>query len=89
MGPIAVSRTGERYVLELLSPGQDGFIHDDFDFRAPLHRLTCVNRIAESRTRARQDAMGKTPGPRAIAKHSRLIAEAYARLAEIEENLET
>ena len=30
--------------------------------------------------------MAKRPGPRAIAEHSRLIAEAYARLAEIEEN---
>ena len=52
--PSAVSRTGERYSLELLTPGQDGFIHDDDDFRTPLHRLTCptcVRRIAESRTR--------------------------------------
>ena len=89
--PASVSRTGERYSLELLTPGDDGFIHDDDDFRTPLHRLTCptcVRRIAESRTRARQEAMGKRPGPRAIAEHSRLIAEAYARLAEIEENLE-
>ena len=31
--PSAVSRTGERYSLELLTPGQDGFIHDDDDFR--------------------------------------------------------
>ena len=89
--PEAVSKTGERYRLALLTPGPDGYIHDDDDFRTPLDRLTCptcVNRIAESRTRARQEAMGKTLGPRVIAKHSRQIAEAYARLAEIEENLE-
>ena len=89
--PEAVSRTGERYRLELLIPGSDGYIHDDDDFRTPLHRLTCptcVRRIAESRTQARQEAMAKRPGPRAIAEHSRRIAEAYARLAEIEETLE-
>ena len=89
--PEAVSRTGERYRLELLIPGSDGYIHDDDDFRTPLRRLTCptcVHRIAERRTRARREAMGKSPGPRVIAEHSRLIAEAYARLAEIEENLE-
>ena len=42
----------------------------------------------KSRTRHRQDAFGKNEGPKEIAKHTRLIAEAYARLAEIEENLE-
>ena len=43
--------------------------------------------LVDKRPRARQRAMEETPGPRAIAEHSRLIAEAYARLAEIEENL--
>ena len=51
--PEAVSRTGERYRLELLTPGADGYIHDGDDFRTPLHRLTCptcVRRIGEAST---------------------------------------
>ena len=77
--------------MELITPGDDGFIHDDDDFRTPLERITCptcVERFAKSRTAHRQDAFGKNEGPKEIAKHSRLIAEAYTRLAEIEENLE-
>ena len=89
--PTIVSRSGDRYAMELITPGDDGFIHDDDDFRTPLERITCptcVERFTKSRTNHRQDAFGKQEGPKEIAKHSRLIAEAYARLAEIEENLE-
>ena len=85
-----VSSAGDRYAMELITPGDDGHIHDDDDFRTPLQRIicvTCVARIAESRLRQREEAFAKRPGPKEIAKHSRLVAEAYARLAEIEENL--
>ena len=86
--PSTVSRTSDRYTIELITIAEDGFIHDDDDFRTPLERITCptcVERIAGSRTKRRQDAFGKNEGPRAIAAHSRLVAEAYTRLAEIEE----
>ena len=89
--PSIVSRAGDRCAMELITPGDDGFIHDDDDFRTPLERITCptcVERFTKSRTKQRQDAFGKREGPKEIAKHSRLVAEAYARLAEIEENLE-
>ena len=88
--PSVVSRSGDRCTMELMAPGDDGFIHDDDDFRTPLERITCptcVERFAKSRTSHRQDAFGKNEGPKEIAKHTRLIAEAYTRLAEIEENL--
>lgn len=66
-------------------------MHDDFDFRTPLGRITCptcVERFARKRARAREDAFDEYNGPREIARHTRLVAEAYARLAEIEENLD-
>ena len=88
--PSIISKTGDRYAMELITPGEDGFIHDDDDFRTPLERITCptcVERFAQSRTKRRQDAFGKNEGPKEIAKHSRLVAQAYDRLAEIEENL--
>ena len=77
--------------LDLMVPGEDGFVHEDDDFRTPLARITCptcVNRIAWSRTKKRDEALGKGNGPKEIARHTRLIAGAYTRLAEIEENLE-
>ena len=86
-----VSIEGDRYTIQLIVPDENGLIHDDDDFRTPLHRITCttcVSRIAESRTRLRVDALVKVEGPKAIAVHSRLIAEAYTRLAEIEEALQ-
>ena len=89
--PSIVARTGDRYAMELVTPAEDGLIHDDHDFRTPLERITCptcVDRFARSRTKRREDAFGKREGPKEIAKHTRLVAEAYARLAEIEENLE-
>ena len=86
-----VSREGDRYTMQLIVPDENGVIHDDDVFRTPLHRLTCtqcVSQIAESRTRRRVDALVKVEGPKAIAVHSRLIAEAYNRLAEIEEAMQ-
>ena len=77
--------------LDLMVAGEDGFVHEDDDFRTPLARITCptcVDRIARSRTKKREEALGKGNGPKEMARHTRLIAEAYARLAEIEENLE-
>lgn len=86
-----MSNTGDAYRLELIHVAEDGLVHDDFDFRTPLRRITCptcVERIAESRARARDYAFGEEGnGPREIAKHTRAVAEAYNRLAEIEETL--
>jgi hypothetical protein len=89
-GASTVSRTGDRYRLELMAAAEDGYIHDDDDFRTPLHRITCptcVERIAKRRTKKREAAFGEGNGPQEIARHTRLVAEAYARLADIEENL--
>ena len=89
-GASTASQTGDRYRWELMVPGEDGYVHDDDDFRTPLHRITCptcVERIAMSRTKNRQRAFDKSNGPKEIARHTRLVAEAYARLADIEENL--
>ena len=84
------SQTEGRYLMDLIAPAEDGFVHDDDDLRTPLHRITCptcVERIAIRRAKKRQEAFGKAGGPKAIAGHTRLVAEAYARLADIEENL--
>ena len=83
-----VTRAGDRYLMELIVTADDGLIHDDDDFRTPLARITCstcVYRIAERRVKRREEAFGK--GSDEAARHSRLAAEAYTRLAEIEENL--
>ena len=85
------SRTGDRYRLQLIYEAEDGLVHDDFDFRTPLHRITCptcVERFARKRTQTREDAFDEHNGPKEIAGHTRLVAEAYTRLAEIEENLD-
>ena len=53
------SRTGDRYRLQLIYEAEDGLVHDDFDFRTPLHRITCptcVEGFARKRTKAREDA---------------------------------
>ncbi len=87
-----VSKSGDRYKVELITTAKDGRVHEDDDFRTTMYRITCatcVERIARSRIKRREDALGKSRGPREIARHSRLIAEAYTRLAEIEENMTT
>ncbi len=86
-----VTKESDRYTLPLIWAAEDGFVHEDFDYRTPLRKITCptcVDNVAKKRTRAREDAFGKSQGPKEIAQHSRLIAEAYTRLAEIEENLQ-
>ena len=88
--PSIVSRDGDRYTLRLIAPADDGLIHEDFDFRTPLQRITCptcVENIAQFRITRRQKAFGNHEGPKEIAKHSRLVAGAFTRLAEIEDNL--
>ena len=88
--PSIVSRDGDRYTLLLITPADDGLIHEDFDFRTPLQRITCptcVENISQFRITRRQKAFGNHEGPKEIAKHSRRVAEAYTRLAEIEDNL--
>ena len=88
--PSIVSRDGDRYTLLPITPADDGLIHEDLDFRTPLQRITCptcVENISQFRITRRQKAFGNNEGPKEIAKHSRLVAEAYTRLAEIEDNL--
>ena len=83
-----VSKAGDQFTIQLIAPAADGLIHDDFDFRTPLGRITCptcVERIAESRTRARREAFRTKATPQQISALTHLIAEAYTRLAQIEE----
>ena len=71
-------------IYQLLCHNPSPFLHP------PLHRITCpscVKRIAKKRTKERESAFGNGNGPRDIARYTRLVAEAYTRLAEIEENL--
>ena len=85
------SGTGGRYRLQLIYEAKDGLVHDDDDFRTPLDRITCptcVERFTRERARQREEAFGKGNGPREIARYTRLVAEAWTRLAEIEENLD-
>ena len=75
--------------MKLMLPDPDGLVHDDTDFRTPLVRITCptcVKTIADTRAR-RQEAFHQTHDPKEIAIHTRRVAEAYTRLAEIEESL--
>ena len=77
-------------VLELVVPDRDGEVHDDYDRRMPVSRITCstcLTRIAEGRVIDRAEAMehGGEHRARSAAQHARRIAEAYQRLAEIEE----
>ena len=85
------SGTGGRYRLQLIYEAEDGLVHGDFDFRTPLHRITCptcVERFIRERARQREDAFDEHNGPREIARYTRLVAEAWTRLAEIEETLD-
>ena len=85
-----VQQEDDRYVINLLSPASDGLVHDDDDDRTPLRYVTCttcVYRFAQSRQWKRSEVMGKRPGPAAVAVETRRVAEAWLRLAEVEELL--
>ena len=85
-----ITETDTGYIIDLIVPDGDGEVHEDFDDRTPLPRITCptcVERIAHKRIERREDAFGDNSGPREIARHTRRVAEAFTRLAEIEENL--
>ena len=87
-----IAKTGDRYTIQLVAPAADGLIHDGFDFRTPLGRITCpacLERIAESRTRARREAFNTRATPQQISALTHPIAEAYTRLAQIEEAFRT
>ena len=91
--PTTVSRSCHRQRAGYRGPGRGRVsCHEYDDFRTPLARNltcpTCVDRTARSRTKKREEALGKGNRPKEMARHTRLIAGAYARLAEIEENLE-
>ena len=88
--PSTISRSGDRCQLDPVVPGEYGFVHEDDDLRTPPARITCpvcVDRTARIRTKKRGEALGRGNGPKEMAGHTRLIAGACARLAEIEENL--
>ena len=75
----------QRWQIQLMLPDADGLIHDDLDDRTPLHRITCptcIYRIAEDR-RSTREQEGKA-GPLGMAQLSQRVADAYARLAEVE-----
>ena len=79
-------------VMELIVPAQDGEVHDDYDRRTPVSQITCctcLTRIAEGRVMDRAEAMakGKTHRARSAAQHARRIAEAYQRLADVEDTI--
>lgn len=85
-----ITETETGYIIDLIVPDEDGDVHEDFDDRTPLPRITCptcVERIAHKRIEKREDAFGNNLGPREIARHTRRVAEAFTRLAEIEEDL--
>lgn len=85
-----VSRNGERCEIKFVEQDDEGLIHDDRDCRTPLERIncpTCINQIIHTRTRKREESLGKNEDPGAVAQHSRRIAEGYTRLAEAEEEL--
>ena len=69
--------------LDLIVPAEDGFVHEDDDFRTPLARITRparVDRTARSRTKKRAETFNRENGPGETAGRP--------RLAEMEENLE-
>lgn len=85
-----ITETDTGNIIDLIVPDEDGEVHEDFDDRTPLNRITCptcVERIAHKRVERREEALGNNLGPREIARHTRRVAEALTRLAEIEENL--
>ena len=85
-----ITETETGYIIDLIVPDEEGDVHEDFDDRTPLNRITCptcVERIAHKRVEKREETIGNSPGPRAIARHTRRVAEAFTRLAEIEDNL--
>ena len=85
-----ISKAEDRYTIELVAPAADGLIHDDFDFRTPLGKITCptcVERIAESWTRVRREAFKTKATPQQISALTHLIAEAYTRLGQLEASL--
>ena len=85
-----VAKTGDRYTIQLIPPATDGLLHDDFDFRTPLGKITCptsVERVAESRTKARREAFKTRATPQQTAPLSHLVAEAYTRLGQLEASL--
>ena len=85
-----VMEDGDSFLIQLIDPSEEE-VHEDFDNRTPLHRITCptcVERIARSRTRDRTQAISNKADSSAIARASWRIAAAYQRLAEIEDALD-
>ena len=84
-----VQQEDDRYVINLLCPSSDGLVHDDDDQR-PLRHITCttcVYRFTQFREQKRDEVMEEGLGAAAAAVETRLVAEAWLRLAEIEELL--
>ena len=61
-----VSRNSERCEIKFVEQDNEGFIHDDRDCRTPLTRInctTCINQIIHTRTRKREESLGRTKVP--------------------------
>ena len=85
----SVSKDGNAYTIALIALSDDGLTHDSFDSTTPLGRidcLICVQRAIQSRTRARHEASIAKAPPQHLASLTHLVAEAYTRLAQIEES---
>ena len=88
--PSTVSCTGATLTIDLIPPTQDGLNHEGHNARITLQRIscpTCVERIVESRTRARREAYETKATPQQISALTHLIAGAYDHLARTEESL--
>ena len=74
-----LEQDGNVYWLKLICPAEDGLIHEDFDDRTPLDRITCptcVERLARKRAEAREGAFNDKNGPKEIAAYTQRVAEA-------------
>ena len=72
-----ISKDNDKYTIQLIAPAADGLTHDDLDFRTPLGKITCptcVQRIAESWTRALLEAFNTRATPHLISALTHLIA---------------
>lgn len=78
------------FTIELIMADDEGDVHDDYDNRTPLEKVTCTTcllRIAQGRDVERTEAFDKSPGPGVVAFYTRRLGEAYLQLAKAEESL--
>lgn len=86
----SVRRDGDLFTIDLITADDEGNVHDDYDNRTPLEKITCttcLSRIAEGREVERAEAFRKSPGPGVVAFYTRRLGEAYLQLAKAEKQL--